>query len=743
MNRHLELEVDLPAPAGPVWLGQGSLEATVRTERQIVLCRWLGILCAAPLAPFLFHGRELLLVWGVCGAAALYSIAFLYYIIPRRPEWLVNGYVTSIGDTVLAGSVVAFTGGLHSEFYLVYYLIAVLCAIRFGGRRALLSIGVAALSYTLIVYADGAPRTSATAADICFRLGFAAVTAVFAGFVFDRARAAERQLDLAAVSAKQALSEATVALTRSLELPAVLREAAHWAARLAGARCAEVETHPPLELREWLWHHDERRTRTETYEEAPARAAVAGIAHEFPVTYGTEAIGRLRVVVPGPAPLDALHRSVVETFAARCGPALANAWTFAAVQLQALVDPTTGLANHRRFKEYLADCEREAQARPRPLSILMLDVDMFKEFNDTFGHLAGDRALRRLGRLLADCVGDRGLAARYGGDEFVAVLPALGTTGAADIADAVLERFRAALAEGVDGLAPPMGLSVGCATAAAGELDYQTLVGRADLAMYLAKRSGGGVRVFDNLEEDDPLRSLVGSIAAQFSKVRASARSDRRARSGTRAHRRHPGPAHTSEVIQTLLVAIRSKDHALYVHCRNVARLCFRLARRMGLSAWEVHDVGIAGLLHDVGKICVPDAILQKPGRLEPHEMAVVRRHSVHGAEILAPVPSLAAVATAVRHHHENFDGTGYPDGLAGDGIPLPARIVLVADAYDAITSDRPYRAGRDPETALRILHEHRGSQFDPAVVATLTTLLTELNGVRARRGAAQEARLR
>lgn len=734
-QRHLQWEVDVP-PVTASWLGRNSLEAMVKAERQIVFLRWLGLLTAAALAPFLFGGQERWGIWAVCAAAALYSLVFQFYVIPHRPRWLLNGYLITVWDTALAGAVVYLTGGLHSEFYLVYYLIAVLCAVRFGGRRAIVSIGVALLTYTVIVVLKGSPLDSATLSRILFRLGFAAITAIFVGFVVDRAQEAERQVDAAALGAKQELAEATEALTQSLDLEEVLNQAARWGAGLAGASRAVVESHPPAEVREWLWRNAEHQPRRV---ESGSVSGAVGLSLEFPVLYRAETLGWLRLTLPPGRTLDTLRHSVVETFAARCGPAFANAWTFAAVQLQALVDPTTGLANHRRFKEYLEDCAREAQAARRPLSVLMLDLDMFKEFNDTFGHLAGDKALRRVGAVLADCSADQGLVARYGGDEFVVVLPGVGEDAAANTGRSVLNRFRQAVRAGLDGLAPPMGLSIGCATAQAGDADYQTLVGRADLAMYLAKRSGGGLRIFDEVEETDPLRSLMGSIM-KLTKVDISALAPARP---SRSRNRHPGPTRTSEVVRLLITAMRTKDPALYVHCRNVARLCFRMGRRLGLSAWEIHDVGLAGLLHDIGKICVPDAILQKPGSLDATEMAAIHLHPIQGAKILEAVPSLAAVATAVRHHHENFDGTGYPDRRQGDRIPLPSRIVLVADAYDAITSDRPYRSGRSPSAAVRILRENQGRQFDPSVVATLTTLLGQLNLDHARSQGAAEVTLR
>lgn len=737
LSRHFDLEVDVPRAAGQGWAARDSLAAVIKAERQIVLMRWAGIACAASLSPFLFHGREVLYIWGVCAAASLYSLFFRFYVIPRRPEWLSNGTLTTIGDTSLAGAVVYFSGGIQSEFYLVYFLIAVLSAVRFGGTRALLSIGVAAGSYTAIVFAAHAPRDLETIGTILFRLGFAGITGVFVGFVGDRARDAERQLEARAILARQALSEATAALTSSLQLEDVLETAARWAADLAGARRAEVVAHPPAELAEWLPSAEGRRERVARYQ---AGDGPDGAVREYPIQLGNQVLGTLRIVAGGEADgMGEVRDSLSRTFANRCGPALANAWAYTAVQLQALVDPTTGLANHRRFKEYLAEREQEAMGAHRPLSILMLDLDMFKEFNDTFGHLAGDRALRRVGQVLASCVGSQGLAARYGGDEFVAVLPGADATMAVLVGQAVLDGFRKAMEQRLDGLHPTVGLSIGAASAMAGDADYHTLIGRADLAMYLAKRGGGGLRAFSEVDQNDPLHSLVGSIMTQLSKADISALGGTRPQAGNRTRPRSTGPARTTEVIRTLIAALRLKDPALYVHCRNVARLCFRMARRLGLSAWETYDVGLAGLMHDLGKICVPDAILQKPSSLDVEEVRVIRQHSMQGSEILATVPSLNNVALMVRHHHEHYDGGGYPNGLQGERIPLASRIILVADAFDAITADRPYRRGRAPSEALRILRQFQGSQFDPRVVVTLTTLLSDLKAERARRGTALE----
>jgi putative nucleotidyltransferase with HDIG domain len=170
--------------------------------------------------------------------------------------------------------------------------------------------------------------------------------------------------------------------------------------------------------------------------------------------------------------------------------------------------------------------------------------------------------------------------------------------------------------------------------------------------------------------------------------------------------------------------AIDLKDVYTGRHARDVADIAVRIARAMRLSEKDVRNIRVAGLLHDIGKIGISGGIIRKPGALTADEKSVMNRHPVIGAEIMQPVELLTEPARLVRHHHEHYDGSGYPDGLKGDSIPLGARIVFVADAFDAITTDRPYRRGRSQEEAFDILKEHAGKQFDPNVVAAFASVL-------------------
>lgn len=169
--------------------------------------------------------------------------------------------------------------------------------------------------------------------------------------------------------------------------------------------------------------------------------------------------------------------------------------------------------------------------------------------------------------------------------------------------------------------------------------------------------------------------------------------------------------------------AIDAKDPYTARHSRNVADLAVRIAREIGLDESEVRKIRIGALLHDIGKVGVSGAIIRKPTSLEEHEGQAMRRHPTVGAEIMAPVEFLKEASRIVRHHHEHIDGSGYPDGLRGDEIPIGSRVILVADAFDAMTTDRPYRKGRSKEQAIRVLVEHAGRQFDEAVVKALASI--------------------
>ena len=298
--------------------------------------------------------------------------------------------------------------------------------------------------------------------------------------------------------------------------------------------------------------------------------------------------------------------------------------------------------------------------------LVWFDLDGFKHYNDRFGHLAGDALLAHLGRRLDATVAGCGTAFRPGGDEFCALLvDPRGTFDAARTAR-IVDAALAALS--VDG----EGFSISA--------------------------SHGSVVI--------PAETQTPSGALRIADDRMYARKgQRRSSVGQQTH-------------DVLLGVLREREPELHEHLREVGRLAVLVGRRLGLTDQQLDDLRRAAELHDVGKTAIPDAILNKPGPLVEHEWVLMRRQTVVGERILAAAPSLARVGGIVRASHERWDGDGYPDGIAGDAIPRGARIVSVCEAFNAMTTQRPYAGAVSPAAALAELRRGAGTQFDPEVVA-------------------------
>lgn len=350
---------------------------------------------------------------------------------------------------------------------------------------------------------------------------------------------------------------------------------------------------------------------------------------------------------------------------------------------RAVSDPLTGLYNHRRFQEMLGAGLESAERYGEPISLLILDLDDFSRINSTGGHAAGDRALERVAERVEAAVRDRDVVCRIGGDEIGVVLPDADGAEAMAVATRVLSEIRRVSAP--DGR--PLTASGGIASFPRHARERDELVRRADGAQYWAKYHGK-----DQVVLYDP--DVVVTLGAE-ERIRSL-----------------QSQAHLNTV-RALAAAVDARDPATEHHGRKVAALAVMLAAEAGLDDDKGSLIELAGLLHDVGNIGLPDTILRKPGALTASERVRVEGHPELGERILAST-RLGEVLPWVRHHHERWDGTGYPDGLAGEHIPLEARILSIVDAYDAMTSDRPYRSAMSREAALQEIDLNLGTQFDP-----------------------------
>jgi diguanylate cyclase (GGDEF)-like protein len=344
-----------------------------------------------------------------------------------------------------------------------------------------------------------------------------------------------------------------------------------------------------------------------------------------------------------------------------------NLGMLASSRADATTDALTGLGNRRLLTH---DLERmvESTADGERVLFSLFDLNGFKQYNDAYGHPAGDSLLVRLSANLRDAVAGVGVAYRMGGDEFCILVP-LGDRNP----DRIAAVAAAALAEVGEGFA--ISCAYGAVVLPDEAADAEGAVALADRRMYLDKDGG-----------------------------RTSA---------------------TSQSRDVLLQALLERNPALGAHLGDVGLLAEATAIELGLGEESVSQARIAAELHDVGKVAIPDAILNKPGPLDESEWAFVRRHSEVGERIIAAAPALADIAVLVRATHERWDGHGYPDGLAATAIPLGARIVAVCDAYDAMISKRPYQVGITSAAAVSELHACAGAQFDPDVVHAFTTVVT------------------
>jgi two-component system, cell cycle response regulator len=344
-------------------------------------------------------------------------------------------------------------------------------------------------------------------------------------------------------------------------------------------------------------------------------------------------------------------------------------------QREALVDPLTGLGNRRQLMADIDAAMVEASAG-RPHTLAFFDLDGFKGYNDSFGHNAGDALLHRLGNALNDAVGGYGTAYRLGGDEFCVLI------------------------DDVVGAESP---EIGAATAALSE-------------------SGDGFHIGASLGVVNlPADAKTTAIALQLADERMYAQKDSRRTSAKRQTR------------DILLQVLGERQPALRRHMAHVADHAMATARQLGLLGEAIDEVARAAELHDIGKIAIPDSVLDKPGPLDDSEWALIHQHTVIGERILLAAPALKPVAALVRASHERWDGNGYPDRVSGEAIPLGARIVAVCDAYDAMTSQRSYRAAMPEAAALAELRRCAGSHFDPDVVDAFIATLAASHDARTR----------
>ncbi len=467
----------------------------------------------------------------------------------------------------------------------------------------------------------------------------------------------------------------------------------------------------------------------------------------LPIVYGDQLHGVLYVETEEASNFPQEEMLFLGTLADLVSGALHNALTFQKAQEQAITDGLTGVKTHRFFMEALSGEWKRSTRAGRSFSLVLMDLDRFKFVNDFYGHLDGDIVLQRVAHILDQNCRRSDVVARYGGDEFVILMPETDL----DQCNQLAGKLRSWICADPVLREKNVTSSFGVATFPLHGSTPQELIQCADSSMYLSKHQGGNAvstaEHFDPSEskkwKHEVLEAYLGvtlkrlfatgpdAFVEIYNRIEQFARSFSEAgksshTSGT-AQSFEPLPPIVMDTLTSLALAVDSKDQFTQGHSQKVSGYAVLLAEAMGMSAPEVEEIRLGGMLHDVGKVGVPESILNKSGPLNPEEWETMKRHVEYGAKLLEPLRGTERIREMVEHHHEFFDGSGYPKGLAGSQIPLGARIVAIADAYDTITSQRTYKKARTTEEAFQELERCGAAQFDPELIQAFVSRLREL----------------
>lgn len=563
---------------------------------------------------------------------------------------------------------------------------------------------------------------------IFFDMGLAIDTYIHARERAIRAKAAQLE----------GLSNIAAMLTSSLDLREVLDQIMRRGAELTGSKAACVAFYDSKTQRftEWAMHGltehfvkhmsfrpgglaDEAFTTTTTTtttvgayvlsnDRPETKHKLSKLAHEegitcficLPLTSHAHRLGVIYFYRSDRDTFDAEEISLLTTFARLAAEAIENARLYEQTREQAMTDSLTGLSNRRELSRRLPRELARVRRSGKTISAVMIDIDHFKRVNDTYGHPAGDAVLQQIAKLLLAHVRDIDTAARYGGEEFLLLLPETDHIGAKLVAERVRRTVEQAVLELPDGRT--IGVTISCGIACYPECaeGAEEMISKADQALYTAKLDGRNrVTLYREILKAELERnpSRIAELLNQ-----------------------------SIENIEAIVTAVDVKAGVLRQHSHCVRDQALRLGRVLGFGKDELRRLELAAQLHDIGIIAVPDRVLAKSKSFSPQEWEVLRQHPQAAADLLAQVPALHDLVPVIRHHHERFDGGGYPDGLRGEAIPKHARVLSVVDAYCAMVNSCPYREALSPGQARSAIENESGRQFDPGIVRAFLGMLNK-----------------
>ena len=423
-----------------------------------------------------------------------------------------------------------------------------------------------------------------------------------------------------------------------------------------------------------------------------------------------------------------INTNLVKFFANYMGMFIHNLQLLEQTNKYANTDTLTALYNHRGFQEVLANELSKAADNNTPLSVVMFDVNNISKINRELGHAKGDEVIKTIAEKIKQNIRANDSAGRYGGDEIAVIMPNTNTKDAKYLAEYITYCLSCCFVDDVG----PIKVSVGISTYPECTIDQEKLLILAEQAMFISQAKGykeGMSAIVSssdfNFWDDVALNSFAEVLTKRHSQIGINFEEELVHKFNQEEIINHN---HLMEMVTSLAGAIDAKDPYTKGHSTSVSRYSEALARAVNLPEHEVERIKIGAMLHDVGKIGIPESVLKKPGKLTDEEWEIMKQHPTIGAEkVLAPNEALRDLIPIVKYHHERLDGKGYPEHLKGNEIPLAARIVSIADAYHALVSDRPYRKGMPIEKACAILKEGAGTQWDSDLVRQFISIAPSL----------------